>query len=187
MIVRRKCTLLLIMAGAALLLATSYAPGRSSQRVVLDEGKIGRSMWASWLEPAAKPRHSRGKVCRGIALAAPSSGGLWAQSEFVECGAVSASAPLIDSIDRGQGRKRRTVWLGLFSPEVNKVYLRIGHARRGNFVRLQQLSPKDAEALGTDQLKFWVHGYAGNSCLHRLITYDSSGERLSDSGGDDCA
>jgi hypothetical protein len=182
----RKCVLLLGLIGTTLLLATSYAPGKSPQRVMLDEGKIGRFVWATWLRPAAQPGHAGGKVCRGGALAGPASGGLWAQSEFDECGAVSASAPLIDSIDRGEGQKRRTVWLGLFSAEVSKVFLRIGHTRPGNFVRLQQLSPKDAETLGTDRLKFWVRGYAGSSCLHRLITYDSSGDTLSDSGKEPC-
>lgn len=182
----RKCAILLITAGTTLLLAASFAPGRSPQRVVLDEGKIGRSVWAAWLRPAARPGHAGGKVCRGVALAGPSSGGLWAQSEFDECGAVSASAPVIESLDRGQGRKQRTVWLGLFSPEVSKVYLRIGTPQRGNFVRLQQLSSKDAETLGTDRLKFWARGYAGTSCFHRLITYDSSGETLSDSGKESC-
>jgi hypothetical protein len=186
MTVGRKCALLLAMAGIAMLLTTAYALGASPQRVVLDEGKIGRSVWAAWLEPAAKPVQSREKICRGIALTAPSAGGLWAQSEYGECSLVSAPEPLIDSIDRGQGQKRRTVWLGLFSAEVSKVYLRIGHTRPGNFVRLQQLSPKDAEALGTDRLKFWVRGYAGSSCLHRLITYDSSGDTLSDSGKEPC-
>ena len=182
----RKCALMLVVIGITLLLAAPYAPGKSPQRVVLDEGRIGRSAWAAWLRPAVRPGDASEKVCRGVALAGPSAGGLWAQSEFDECGAVSASAPVIESIDRGQGRKQRTVWLGLFSPEVSKVYLRIGATRRGNFVRLQQLSSKDAEALGTDRLKFWARGYAGTSCLHRLITYASSGETLSDSGKESC-
>lgn len=182
----RRWALLLVVVGTTVLLAGSYASAKSPQKVVLDEGKIGRSVWAAWLRPAAQPGHARGKVCREVALAGPSSGGLWAQSVLEECGAVSASAPVIESIDRGRGQKQRTVWLGLFSAEVSQVYVRIGHARRGNFVRLHQLSLKDAEALGTDQLKFWVHGYAGNSCLHRLITYDSFGETLSDSGGGSC-
>jgi hypothetical protein len=182
----RKCALLLITAGTTLLLATSYAPGRSPQRVVLDEGKIGRSVWTAWLRPAAQPGRARGRVCRGIALAGPSPGGLWAQSEFEECSAVSATAPVIESIDRGERRKQRTVWLALLSPEVSKVYFRIGHTPRGKVVTPQRLSPREAKALGTDQLEFWVHGYAGNPCLHRLITYDSSGETLSDSGKESC-
>lgn len=186
MIAGNKCALLLGMVGVTLLLASSYAAGSSSQRVVLDEGKIGRAMWAVWLKPSAKPGQSRGRVCSGTALAAPSSGGLWAQSESEECGVVSASAPMIESIDRGQGQKRRTVWLGVFSPEVRRIYLRVGNAPRGKVVSPQRLSPKDADALGTDQLRFWVQGYAGNSCLHRLITYDSSGSTLSDSGRGFC-
>lgn len=182
----RRSALLLITAGIALLLATSYAPGRSPQRVVLSEGQIGRSVWTTWLRPAAEPGHSREKVCRGIALAVPSAGGLWAQSEYDECGVVSASAPLIDSIDRGQGQKRRTVWLAVLSPEVSKVYVRIGHTPRGKSVSPQRLSRREARTLGADQLAFWAHGYAGNSCLHRLITYHSSGEMLSDSGKLSC-
>lgn len=186
MTVGRKCAILLITAGTTLLLAASLTPANAPQTVLLDEGKIGRSVWTAWLRPAGHSGAAGERVCRGVALAGPSSGGLWAQSEFEECGAVSASAPVIESIDRGQGRKRRTVWLGLFSAEVSKVYLRIGRARQGNFVRLQQLSPKKAGALGIDRLKFWARGYAGPSCLHRLITYNSSGEALSDSGKESC-
>ena len=187
MIAGRKCTFLWVsLVGSVLLLTSSCALGRPSERVVLDEGKIGRSVWGAWLEPAAKSAQSGEMVCRGIALASPTSGGLWAQSEYAECGVVSEPAPLIDSIDRGQGKRRRTVWLGVFSAEVRKIYVRVGHARRGKVVSPQRLSPKDAKALGTDQLAFWVHGYAGNSCLHRLITYGPSGATLSDSGKASC-
>lgn len=182
----RKCAILLITAGVTLLLAASLAPASSPQRMLLDEGTIGRSVWTAWLRPAGHSGAAGSRVCRGVALAGPSSGGLVAQSEFEECGGVSASAPVIESIDRGEGRKRRTVWLGLFSAEVSKVYLRIGRARQGNLVRLQQLSPKDAGTLGIDRLKFWTRGYAGPSCLHRLITYNFSGETLSDSGKESC-
>jgi hypothetical protein len=183
-IAKNRLLLLFVIGGT--LLATSWATAAGSpQRVLLREGKIGRSVWAAWLEPTKKSGRAGERVCRSLALAGPSAGGLVAQSEYRECGAVSESSPIIESIDRGQGLKRRTVWLGLFSADVSSVYIKIGHVRGGN-VQLSRLSEENAEALGTSRLTFWVHGFSRGACLARLITYDSSGEMLSDSGRNPC-
>jgi hypothetical protein len=173
-----------VMLVVALGLMASVVAGQTSSSVALKEGRVGRAFWHAWLEPSQK-RQDPTRACRNVALVVPTKGGLWAQSELRECGSVSPSEPVIESIDSGRGRQRRGVWLGLFSSEVDRIYIAVGN-RQGKVVTVAHLTPKDAAKLHTEQMGFWAHGFAGITCLRRLITYDSSGARLSDSGRGPC-
>jgi hypothetical protein len=152
--------------------------------VVLREGTIGKSKWTAWLEPAIA-RGKANKVCRNLALSHPTYAGLIARSEFRECGSITAAEPAVESIEAGEGSKQRSVWLGLFAPMVRTIYVRIGSSA-GHLVHLQALSVRAAAKVDAERLRYWVRGYAGASCLRRLITYDVNGEVLSDSGSEPC-
>jgi hypothetical protein len=170
----------------ALFLATGAVAWATNveQVVVLKEGNIGKAEWGAWLEPD-RAKGQADKVCRNIALSHPVSGGLRARSEFRECSSVTETVPVIESLDEGDKSKRRTVWLGLFAPNVATAFLRIGRSS-GETVHVRKLRSGAAAKLGTDRLGFWVRGFAGNACLHRLIAYDGEGNVLSDSGKEPC-
>lgn len=170
---------LVAVAVASLGLATTVTAHRHSQVVILDEGKIGKAAWGAWLEPAAGNTDGPEKVCRNLALMRPTNGGLYARSESRECGAISPSSPAIESIDSGRGSKRRSVWLMIFAPNVERIYVNVGKTG-GRSIRVAKLSSQDSGKLKVENLGFWVRGYAGNASLHRLISYDSTGATLSD-------
>ena len=153
----------------------SHADGNAS--AIIGHGYIGRAQWAAWVRDGPA---SHGGVCVRMVFARPASVGLNV-SETNECTNVQPSKPVLESVVSGYGRKRRLVFVVLFSGSTREVFLNLG--RRGTRrVKIRRLDKNKAARLGIEQIGFWAHGFSGDVCLRRFIGYDASGAVLSDSG-----
>lgn len=163
------------------LTGTPYSLAADQPQVQLGEGRIGRASWGVWLESAARKGAESSHLCVDMVLVRPIANDLWARGESRECNAVSVAAPVVESLDGGSGRRRRTVWAVVVASDAYSLLINIGnHGPR--HVRVGRIGEQEAHRLGLDRIGFWVHGFGGNACLHRLIAYGRDGSRLSDSG-----
>jgi hypothetical protein len=158
---------------------TAYAFDQDdSRRVVIGNGQIGRGSWLVLLEAAPKAHNG---FCETMLLTRPEKFGLGLIGESYECEPVSPEFPVVKSIGDGSGSKVHAVFAIIFDPSVRKAVLNFG--ARGRYdVTLKRVSLAKAEDVGIPPVAYWTHGFAGHVCLRRLIAYDETGAKLSDSG-----
>lgn len=170
------------VASAALFLtAAGGALGQNDPNVVIGKGHVGRSIWAASLERPHKPKAGPNSFCLGIALASPSELGSADISESYECDSVSAAFPVARSVSHGSGKKERSAYVVIFVPSAARTMLNFG--RQGTkTVKLRHLTEAKVVASGVPPVAFWSRGFAGRTCLRRLVVWDKEGSLLSDSG-----
>jgi hypothetical protein len=162
-----------------------WAQAASPPYALVGEGRIGRYTWASWLEGSEAHRRQKDVICISIATEEPSSRGR-ESGETYECDQVGPDLPNVQAVSNDlSGRRRRTVVVIVFDPSARRIDLDLGGL--GNrIIKLRRVSDSKARQVGIEPVAYWSHAFAGVVCMGRLVVFDGSGVRLSDTGPTPC-
>lgn len=173
--------------GAILAMVVSIGAGASQPSFVqIASGHIGRYQWAAAIErPESKEEAAESAVCLALAFSEPppSRGGI---SNVSQCGPLSQSAAITESIGGGHEGKRRMALAMLFDGRVRRLYLKVA-GQTGRSIKLLRVSASQLGSIRSESVSYFAHGYAGNVCVERFIAYSSKGSVLQDSGRQSCA
>lgn len=162
--------------------SNALAGDDGSSYAIFGRGMVGQFWWESWAERSVFPSKGLGQPCVSIYTREPLTSRDARVDETNQCGAVTTTSPLVQSVSNGRsGRKRRTVVSMAFASSARRVALDLGF-RGERFIDLKRLSDKKAQRLRIVPLSYWSAAFGGAFCLRRFITYDGHDVQLSDSG-----
>lgn len=136
----------------------------------LGSGSMGNFFWESWVEASPK-----GALCVAIQTSEPT-----AIDETLDCGGLSPSGVVLTISNGKKGRKERTVVVLVAPGSARRVTVDLG-SRGVQTMKLKRLSDAKAKDIGVAPVAYWARGFAGPFCLGKIVVYDSSGQKLSES------
>jgi hypothetical protein len=183
--------LIAVVSLAALAVAGTAAAADAYPWLGLADGQVGGFEWSVKVKrPEAPAPNGVGGARRPCILVGTKfefSSYSFRRSRYRTCADASDGVrpkdpPLIASgIQPGAAPRGLTAVGLLVSPEVRRIWVDLAGGRHMT-VRLQQMTPKQAQAARIRRYRYAAFVVRGEWCAERMITYDGRGRALYDSG-----